>query len=270
MKATLLSLAGLALLVYAGFALLLYLSQHKLLYFPTADLVATPAQAGLAYEEIFLTTADGTRIAAWFVPAENARGVLLFCHGNAGNISHRLESLEIFHALGLAVLIFDYRGYGASSGHPSEEGTYQDAEAAWQYLVQERHVSPAEIIIFGRSLGGAVAARQAAKTSPRALILESSFTSVPDLAASLYPFFPVRLMSRFHYETKKELQRIHCPVLIVHSPQDEIIPFAHGRALYEGAAPPKRFLEISGDHNAGFLLSKTIYTKGLADFFKGF
>jgi hypothetical protein len=268
MKTTLMTLFGLVLVLYLSFSVLLYATQHRLLYFPIAALAATPAQIGLEYEEIFLTAADGTRLAAWFVPAKDALGVILFCHGNAGNISHRLDSLEIFHSLGLSTLIFDYRGYGASEGDPTERGTYEDAEAAWHFLVRDRGIPAGEIILFGRSLGGAVAAWLAARESPQALILESSFTSVPDLASSLYPFFPVRLLSRYRYDTRKELQQIRCPLLVVHSPQDEIIPFSHGKALYESAPSPKKFLEIAGDHNTGFLRSKAEYTRGLAEFIR--
>jgi len=192
--------------------------------------------------------------------------VILFCHGNAGNISHRLESIQIFHRLGLNVFIFDYRGYGRSEGKPSEIGTYRDVEAVWQYLVEERQVSPNRIVVFGRSLGGAVAAWSANRHTPGALILESAFTSVPDIAAKLYPYLPVRLLSRFKYNTAEYLDEVDCPVLIVHSREDEIMPFSHGKQLFERARGPKEFLEISGTHNEGFITSEKRYIEGLNTF----
>jgi len=192
--------------------------------------------------------------------------MVLFCHGNAGNISHRLESIEIFHRLGLNIFIFDYRGYGQSEGKPTEQGTYEDASVAWRYLTQQRQVNPNEIIVFGRSLGGAVASWLAQSHSPGALILESTFTSLADIAASLYPYLPVRLLLRFKYNTAEYLGKVNCPVLIVHSRDDEIMPFSHGCRLFEMASEPKKFLEISGTHNEGFIISGKDYEKGLNAF----
>ena len=176
---------------YILFAGSLYIFQSRYIYFPERSLSADPGSIGLNFESISFETGDGVKLSGWYIPGENARGVILFCHGNAGNISHRLESIRIFHRLGLGVFIFDYRGYGQSQGKPSEQGTYQDAEAAWRYLVEELKVDPAEIIVFGRSLGGAIASGLAQSQRPAALILESAFTSLPDIAATLYPYLPV-------------------------------------------------------------------------------
>ena len=259
-----------ALLTIAGFYLILlvalYVFQARLVYFPLRQLTATPRDCRMAYEEVDLTAADGTKLSAWFVPAAEPRGVVLVCHGNAGNISHRLDTLDVFHRLRLSVLLFDYRGYGQSEGSPSEEGTYQDAEAAWSYLVKERGIAPGEIVVFGRSLGGAIAARLAAQHPPRALILESTFTSLPDVAAKIYFFLPVRLLARFRYDTAASVREAACPILIVHSPQDELIPYAHGRALFEAAGEPKAFLEITGSHNGGFVQTGQRYVDGLDRF----
>jgi fermentation-respiration switch protein FrsA (DUF1100 family) len=172
--------------------------------------------------------------------------VVLFCHGNAGNVSHRLDTLQFFRSLGLGTLIFDYRGYGRSDGSPSEKGTYRDAEAAWRHLVEQRQIPPERIVILGRSLGGAVAARLAADQRPGALVVESAFTSVPDLAARMFPVYPVHLLARIRYNTLKWIRRVHCPVLVVHSRDDEMIPFRHGRRLFEAAPEPKEFLELRG------------------------
>ncbi|MDH3596831.1 MAG: alpha/beta hydrolase [Rhodospirillales bacterium] len=256
--------------VYLALGLLLFLTQSRLLYYPNLPsraVVATPARIGLAYEEVALAAEDGVRLHGWFLPAEErARGVLLFFHGNAGNISHRLDSLKIFHDLGLSVLIFDYRGYGQSEGKVSEAGTYRDAEAAWRHLTEARRVPEDKIVLFGRSLGAAVAAHLATRQSPKALIMESSFTSVPDLAAKYYRIFPVHWLSRFRYDARADLGAVVCPVLIVHSRDDEIIPVSHGRALFEAAPEPKAFLELSGGHNDGFLVSGRTYTDGLDAF----
>ena len=249
----------------------LYFNQANMLYLPglpSRSVSDTPHSIGLNYERVQLQASDGINLDAWFVPVDGARGTLLFCHGNAGNISHRLQSIKIFHQLGYSVLIYDYRGYGNSEGKPSESGTYLDAEAAWHYLTDTRQIMPSDIIIFGRSLGGAVASDLAAKTTPRALIIESTFTSVPDLAAQLYGFFPVRSLSRFSYPTEENIQKVKAPVLIVHSLGDEIIPYSHGQRLFDVAAEPKQFLRINGGHNEGPWVSGRIYLEGISDFLK--
>ena len=253
---------------YCVLCLLLFFFQSRLIYFPQIgreDFV-TPQQAGVDYQEVRINAA-GEELHGWFVPAPQARGVVLFFHGNAGNISHRLDYLRMFRKLGFSILIFDYRGFGKSSGEPSEIGTYQDAEAAWNYLVETRRVAPSSIVLFGESLGGAVAAYLAARVKPRALILTSTFTSLPELGAKLYPLFPVRLLSRFKYDTREYLRRVSCPVLIVHSRDDEIVPFAQGEALYSAAHEPKRFLEILGGHNTGLMVSEPVWFKGVQAFF---
>ena len=254
---------------YTALALILFLFQSRLLFHPNVpsrDLVATPERIGLAYEPVSLRTEDGVTLHAWFLPAAQERGVVLFFHGNAGNISHRLESLKVFHDLGLATLIIDYRGYGRSEGEVSEQGMYRDAEAAWRYLVDERAIPPQRIVVFGRSLGAAVAAYLASRTRPAALILESGFTSVPNMAAKLYPIFPARWLARFGFDSQAYLGSVTSPVLVVHSPDDEIIPFGEGRALFAAASEPKVFLQIRGGHNDGFLVSGRTYVDGLDSF----
>lgn len=251
---------------YVAFAGFFFIFQSSYVYYPERILSNDPGSIGLSFETVSFQTSDTVKLSGWFIPSDDARGVILFCHGNAGNISHRLESIQIFHQLGLAVFIFDYRGYGQSEGKPSEGGTYTDAEAAWRYLVEERKVDPNRIIIFGRSLGGAVAAWLAQSRTPGALILESTFTSVSDIAAKLYPYLPVRLLSRFKYDTAGYLDKVRSPVLIVHSREDEMMPFGHGQRLFERAMEPKIFLEISGSHNEGFITSGKRYEEGLNAF----
>ena len=252
--------------VYIIFAGYLFISQSRYVYYPERVLPADPGRIGLPFENISFETKDRLRLSGWFIPKEDSRGVLLFCHGNAGNIGHRLDSIQLFHQLGLEIFIFDYRGYGESEGKPAERGTYEDAEAAWRYLVEERQVDPKKIVVFGRSLGGAVASWLASRHTLGVLILESTFTSLPDIAATLYPYLPVRLMLRFKYNTAEYLAEVNCPTLIIHSRDDEIMPFIHGQRLFEIASEPKKFLELTGTHNEGFITSGTQYEKELNTF----
>jgi len=256
----------LAIVIYIGFASYLALFQSRFIYFPEEEITLTPTAIGLPYDNVVCKTDDGIKLHGWFIPAEKHRGVLLFCHGNAGNVSHRLETIRLFNRLGLSTFIFDYRGYGNSEGKPTEKGTYFDAEAAWKYLIQERSIKSSEIIIFGKSLGGAVAAWLAHKHTPVALIIESTFTSIRDLGAKLYPLLPVRLLSRFNYNTADYLRNVNCPVLIMHSREDEFVPFYHGRQLYESANKPKEFFELEGLHNDGFVKSAGQYENNLHGF----
>jgi hypothetical protein len=240
--------------------------EDRFIFFPTRPLVGSPKDIGLDYSSVHLVTDDGVRLHGWWVPADPERGVVLFFHGNAGNISDRLDSIRIFNELGLSVFIFDYRGYGQSEGEPSEQGTYRDGEAAWRYLTEERHIDPARILMFGRSLGAAVAAETALEHKPRALILESAFTSIPAMARASMPWLPVGPFLRTHYDTLRKIGSVACPVLVVHSRDDEIIPFAQGKALFDAAHEPKAFLELRYGHNEGFILSGNTYTEGLEAF----
>lgn len=252
--------------VWVLLSLLLYLFQERYVYYPYSTIQITPRDTGLYYEEVYLATSDDLKIHGWFLPKDDARGTLLFLHGNAGNISHRLESLRLFHDMGLSVFIIDYRGYGLSEGSPSEEGTYRDAEAAWNYLTGERGIPAGEIAVFGRSLGGSVAAWLATQYTPAVLIIESTFSSAVDMGKHIYPFLPIKLITRIKYPTIERMPDIHCPLLVIHSREDEIVPFQQGRHIYNAANEPRSFLEIRGDHNQGFLQSGMTYVKGIRDF----
>ena len=262
----------LSLALVAGYALLvgiLYLLQDRMLYLPNVAgraLTMTPADAGMDFEDVRIATTDGVALHGWFVKGQSAR-VLLFFHGNAGNISHRLASIQQFLGLGLSVMIIDYRGYGQSEGKTTEAGTYRDAEAAWLYLTQERGVRPQDIVVFGRSVGASVAARLASEHDPSGLILESSFTSVPDIAAELYPWLPARWLSRLSHATRDYVRDVRCPVLVVHSRDDEIIPFHHGEAILGAAPEPRSLLVLRGTHNDAFIRDERTYLEGLREFF---
>lgn len=252
---------------YLAIATIVFLFQGQLVYFPRRDLAGTPRDAGLAYEDVSLKTSDGLTLGAWYLPPPAADSpVLLHCHGNGGNISHRLDLLRILHEAGAGVLIFDYRGYGRSEGSPDEQGTYRDARAAWDYLTNVKGLPPSRIVVHGQSLGGAVAAHLAGEVKPAGLILESAFTGLADRGAEIYWFLPVRLMARYQYPTRAALASVSCPVLILHSRSDEIIPFHHGRRLFEAAGEPKQFVELTGDHNSGFATSGELYARAIADF----
>ncbi len=256
-----------AVTVYAVVLLLVFLFQSRLVYFPEVGraLVATPRAAGLDFEEVRLTADDAT-LHGWWVPANAARGAVLVLHGNAGNISHRLEYLTMFNRLGYATLIVDYRGYGRSSGTPSEDGTYRDGEAAWRHLTEIRKFAPRDIVVFGESLGGGVATWLALQHPPRALVLASTFTSAPDLGAQVYPWLPVRWLARIEYGNRARIGQIAAPVLIAHSKGDDIVPFSHGQALFDAAREPRQFLELRGGHNDGFIFMREEWVREVGAF----
>jgi fermentation-respiration switch protein FrsA (DUF1100 family) len=257
-----------AAVAYALMILFVFLYQPRLVYFPQVEreLTATPRAAGLDYEDVTLTTADNVKLHGWWVPSRNARGTILLMHGNAGNISHRLGYLTMFNRLGYSVLLFDYRGYGKSGGHPDEEGTYRDAEAAWLHLTATRNVAPRDIVMVAESLGGGVATWLALKYPPRALVLASTFRSVPDLGAQIYPWLPVRLLARITYDNLARIARVDAPVLIAHSRDDDVIPFAHGEALFAAAREPKQMLVLAGGHNDGFLFTRDAWIAAVGAF----
>jgi fermentation-respiration switch protein FrsA (DUF1100 family) len=255
-------------IAYGCVLALVFVFQSRLVYYPQIgrEIAITPRAYGLNYETAEITTEDGETLGAWWVPAGGPRGTVLMFHGNAGNISHRLDYLLMFNRLRYSTLIVDYRGYGASTGSPSEAGTYLDAQAAWRHLADRRGIAPEDIVLVGESLGAGVASWLAARVSPRAVVLLSTFTSATDLGAEVYWFLPVRLMSRFHYDNLANLKTIKAPVLIAHSRDDDIVPFAHGRKLFAAANEPKQFLEMRGGHNQGFIFAREEWVRALSDF----
>ena len=235
---------------YAALVALAYVFQHRLVFFPTEQLVGTPEAYGLAYEDVSISTEDGETLHGWWVPAEDPRGTVLFFHGNAGNISGRIGTARFFVESGMNVLLVDYRGYGQSTGAPSEDGLYRDADASWRHLTEVRGVAPESILIAGRSLGSGPATYLASRTAPGGLLLESAFTSLTDVGARAYPILPVRWLSRLDFDNESRIAQVNAPVLMIHSPDDEVVPYDLGRALFAAASEPKTFVDITGGHNA--------------------
>ena len=276
-------ITGVLLIAYLGWGAMLYIMQPKFLYGPVREVAYTPGELELDFEDITFKSSDGLRLSGWYIPAplemnhqveptqlrsglltgpeEDSEFTVLFCHGNGGNIAHRLDSINIFHNLGLNCFIFDYRGYGSSEGKPNEQGTYLDAGAAYQWLREEKKISPDNIIIFGRSLGGSIAAQLAGKVKARALVIEGAFTSFADIGQKFYPYMPVRWFARFNYRTIDYIKNVDCPVMLIYSRNDDIVPFEFGPKLYEAANEPKELVEIFGSHNDAFLVSGEIYQK---------
>lgn len=257
------------LATYVGVCVIIRWVQSRLIYFPTHNCHTTPADLGIEFEDLTLTTKDGIAISAWYLPHPTALGTIIFCHGNAGNIADRVPTGSILRSLGCNVLLFDYRGYGRSGGTPTEEGTYLDAQAAWDYVKGEKREPPGRIVVFGRSLGGAVAielAVRCAATPPAALVLDSTFTSVTDIGRMHYPFLPVNWLLRYRYESIDKIGRIDVPKLFFHGRKDELIPIENGRRLFDAAADPKQFVETPGGHNTGGFDYSPQYTAQLASF----
>jgi len=267
--------------VYLLIALFVFALQGQMVYQPgSRQLSGSPRLLGLEFKEFRLDVEQGVEVHGWLIPPPEAappEGLdpqesglwVLFCHGNAGNISQRLETIRLLHDLGLGVCIFDYRGYGQSTGQPDVPGTFRDAEAVWEMLTKD--VAPLKVVVWGRSLGGAVAAHLAAEVSakgapPAALVLESTFTSIVAMGQKRYPYLPIRMFCRYPYDTAALISRMRCPVLVLHSPDDDIVPYAMGRELYDKAPEPRELVDMQGDHNRGFLDSGEIYTQGVRRF----
>jgi fermentation-respiration switch protein FrsA (DUF1100 family) len=223
--------------------------------------------SGLPLQEVWFESADGVRLFGWYVEARGAPGVMLWCHGNAGNLIHRLENLAQLYAVGLSVFLFDYRGYGRSEGTPSEEGVYQDALAAATYLVGVKRVKPERLVLFGRSLGAAVAGELAARRPAAGLIMESAFPSVGAVARFHYFGLPVHWLLGSDFDLVRRVAGLALPKLFIHGDRDEIIPIELGRKVFEQAREPKSFYVIPGaDHNDTYVVGGKPYFKRLRQF----
>lgn len=259
------TLAG---IILAGFGVYFYFRHFEKshVYHPVRKMDGTPETLGLPYEDIYFHTQDQVKLHGWYIPFPNAKVTLLIFHGNFGNISHRLDQIQFLHHLEVNLFIFDYRGYGSSKGILSEEGTYQDALAAWNYLHSRTDMDPYKVILFGRSLGGALAIDLASKVKPLGLIVESTFTSVMDIGKELYPHNPITSIATIHYDSISKIGKVRCPVMICHSNEDDMIPFTHAERLFETAHSPKQFFMLKGNHNEGGEITGEPYRKSLAEF----
>jgi fermentation-respiration switch protein FrsA (DUF1100 family) len=254
-------------LVAVGLGIALLFAIQTSLIFPAGGSIwREPSSAGWAFENIWLEPAPGERTHAWWMPLEDMRGAVLFSHGNAGTMADRLDFAAILRDQGVGVFFYDYGGYGNSSGRPSEERCYRDIRAAWRWLTEEAGIEPRRIVLMGRSLGGGPAIQLATEVEPAGVIVESSFTSIPDMAAQAFPFLPVRRLVRHRMDNAAKIGAVSAPVFVLHSPRDEVVPFRHGQRLYEAATEPKRFHEMRGGHNDGWFLSYPEYGHALGAF----
>jgi fermentation-respiration switch protein FrsA (DUF1100 family) len=265
------SVTLLALALYVGLLLLLRLNESRLIYAPGTARVLTPPprELDLPVERVEIRTDDGVTLVAWVIPSEHSSDPwLLICHGNGGNIS---EAGRPFHyaglrGLGLNLLAFDYRGYGESEGKPTEPGLYRDAEAAYRYLRDTLDAAPDRIVIFGHSLGSAVAVELAGRVPASGLILDGALTSVTDRGQELYPFVPVRWIAGSRYAAIEKIGNLRLPKLFLHARGDEVIPIAHGRRLFEAAPPPKEFVALEGGHGDAFDVDSATYYGAIRTF----
>jgi hypothetical protein len=256
------------ILVFLGILILIFLTykyyEHKHIYCPDSVIIATPKEFGIEFQDVRFSSRDMVLLHGWFIKGQKEK-VILFFHGNKYNISFPLHYIDMLRKLGYSVFLFDYRGYGKSNGIPTERGLYQDALGAYDFLIEKGYKGD-DIVLFGRSLGGAVAINIAYKIKAKGLILDSSFTSMCDLSYDIFGFhFPKWLISN-RYESLKLIKNLIIPKIIIHSKEDDLIPFYHGKRLFEHAAPPKEFLEIKGSHISAFSDSKEVYTQRIKKF----
>jgi len=250
--------------VFALIALVRYI-EEKSIFFPSRDIPVTPKDINLAFEDVYFTTQDHLKLNGWLIKNPRAQATLLFFHGNAGNISQRLEKIAMFYSMGLNVFIIDYRGYGRSQGHPTEEGIYKDATAAYDYLLARTDIQKDKIIGYGASLGGTVAVDLAVKRKLAALIVDSSFPSAAAVSRAIYPFLPTVFLKTV-MDSIGKVKNITTAKLFIHSINDEIVPFRLGKQLFDAAANPKEFLQVTGGHNTNHVDSRDKFLSGIGSF----
>jgi fermentation-respiration switch protein FrsA (DUF1100 family) len=243
---------------------------NALVFFPDRTILQTPADAGLPYDDVAIETEDGERLHAWWVASRGEPlGHLLLCHGNAGNVGDRVLHAALLSAAGLDVLLFDYRGYGRSTGRPSEEGTYRDARAARRALLERPRVDAHRLVYLGESLGGGVALALALEAPPAGLVLMSAFTSIRDMGRKHYPIVP-RALVPDAYPSLDRVRELRAPLLVVHGDRDEIVPLFHGEELYAAAAEPKRIEVLRGvGHNDLVTRAGEEWAAAIADWARG-
>ncbi|MCF7870940.1 MAG: alpha/beta hydrolase [Candidatus Omnitrophica bacterium] len=257
----------LALSALVTFTLFLFVkfSQNNQIFFPVEAIEATPEDFGLSFEDVSIKSADNLKLNGWFIPNQPDSYVLLFLHGNGGNISHRLHKLGLLYELGLTIFIIDYRGYGRSQGSPDAAGIYRDAQASLNYLIDKKNIKADRIIVYGESLGSALAVNLAAHNRVGGIVLEGAFSSGKDMAKIIYPYFPSFVLPNI-FESLKDIEKVNEPKLFIHSQADEIVPIGLAKKLYKKALEPKEFIEIIGGHNIAYLDGKDKYLSALDSF----
>jgi len=252
-------------IIFLGLFLYTRYLEKKTVFFPEKEILLYPEDAGLIYENIFIETADGIKLNGWYIPFKKAKYTVLFFHGNAGNISYRLDKMMVLRSLGFNIFMIDYRGFGLSQGKLTEKGLYLDAEAAYSYLKQKRNLSPENIIVYGASLGSAVAVNLATKENIRALILEGALSSAKDLAAKRYPHLPAVAFS-YKFDSLRKIKQINVPKLFLHSVNDEVLDIEMAIKLFKTAPEPKRFIKLKGEHATCYNESKDEFLKAIGSF----
>jgi fermentation-respiration switch protein FrsA (DUF1100 family) len=244
--------------------------EERLIFFPSRYPSGDWHPPGLQCEDVEFVTHDGVRLHGWYCPVPRPRGVFLMMHGNAGNITHRVDRITSWQRLlNVSVFVFDYRGYGRSAGQPNEPGVYNDARAAYRWVTADTGIAPDDVVFFGESLGAAVALQLATEVTPRALILESPFTSAVEMGQRAFPWLPVRWIMRNRFASIEKIGRYHGPLLIIHGTQDTVIPFAMGQTLFDRANEPKRFYPVAGaDHNEVAVVGGHLYMQAMDDFLR--
>jgi pimeloyl-ACP methyl ester carboxylesterase len=255
--------------VVIGATLFLVFSEKRLIYYPAAEVDVTPKALGLPLEEVSIEVEPGVRLHGWFIKAakEPSVATVLFSHGNAGNIADRLDRVLRLREMGADFLLYDYRGYGRSTGSPDEEGTYRDGRAAYDYLVGTRQIDPARLVLMGESLGCAISIQLAVERRAAGLVIEAPFASIAHMANAIYPFLPLGSFIRTRYENVKKMPQLKLPLFVVQGTRDEVIPVAQGRMVFDAAPEPKQYLAIEGaHHNDVYVIGGEGYRRALSAF----
>ena len=264
LKIVFLTLLSVVLLTKA----LILFTEEKNLYIPDRKITLTPQNVGLGYEDLYFKTEDGQSLNGWFIPAKDAKVTLLYCSGRGGNLSSDLINVRFFNSLGISVFDFDYRGYGNSSGSPSEQGLYKDVRAAFDFLITRKDINKDKIVVYGKSLGAPVAADLCLTRKVAAVILEGSFPSLRTYVSDLGGFLPIQWLVSEKFDTVSRVKKIHIPKLIVHGMDDEVVPFPEGRFIFNEAALPKEFLPYDGGHDDDIYITSDAYKDKLNKFFQ--
>jgi fermentation-respiration switch protein FrsA (DUF1100 family) len=266
LRLNLVSLIVLSTILFGGCRI-----EDRFIFHPDHVTDRDPSHIGLRFEDVFFTTQDGLRLHGWFIPHQEARATLIWFHGNAGNISDRLLNIKLLHdRIATNIFIFDYRGYGRSEGTISEKGTYLDGAAAMKYLLGRDDAAARRLILFGRSLGAAVAAEMAIQFNSLGLILESPFVSIREMARAIFPSLPIAWLLRTRFDTMEKVRLVKTPILVLHGDRDATVPFSQGKKVFEVASQPKKFYRIVGaTHNDTFVVGGEEYYGALREFIEG-